>query len=410
MKYLTLATIIAGVSGFVVIIIAAWALGSSGTVTEEFTAYWGMFFAGTGVLTGLTQETTRAVSAARSGTVSAVSSASSIRPIVFSLAAAAVTAVVLGLTTPLWIGRLLSEHQSIGVGMLAVGLGSYAIQATISGILSGAQLWKQYAALISLDTGIRMILAVIAWLLGYELLAFLVITVIGAMSWMVIVGLSKSAREALGSLTDVSGRVFTRQALTAMAASGSTAVLITGFPTLVKLTNPDTTGQAVTAAAVIYAVTLTRAPLLVPLQQFQSAIIVRFVQNKVTPWVALAGPLAIVWGVGLLGSGLAWLIGPWLFDVILRQEIFAVPGWLLALLTLGATSTATLMVTGCATIAYDRHGLYLAGWVLATVVAVGILMGPWSLALAAALALIIGPLVGLVVHAVALFGPRGVAA
>lgn len=159
-----------------------------------------------------------------------------------------------------------------------------------------------------------------------------------------------------------------------------------------------------TAAAVIYAVTLTRAPLLVPLQQFQSAIIVRFVQNKVAPIKALTGPLAIVWGVGLLGSGLAWLIGPWLFDVILRQEIFAVPGWLLALLTLGATSTATLMVTGCATLAYDRHGLYLGGWVLATVVAVGILMGPWSLAVAAAVALIIGPLVGLVVHAVALFG------
>lgn len=402
MRYLTLATIIAGLSGFVVIIIAAWALGSSGSVTEEFTAYWGLFFAGTGVLTGLTQETTRAVSAARSGVVAA--STSAVRPIVFSLAAAAVTAVVLGATAPFWIGRLLSDHQGIGVGLLAVGLGSYAVQATISGILSGCQLWKQYAALISLDTGIRMILAVVAWLLGYELLAFLVITVIGAVSWTVIVGFSRPAREALGSLTDVSARVFTRQALTAMAASGSTAVLITGFPTLVKLTNPDTTGQAVTAAAVIYAVTLTRAPLLVPLQQFQSAIIVRFVQGNRSPWAALAGPLAIVWAVGLLGSGLAWLIGPWLFDVILRQEIFSVPGGLLAALTLGATTTATLMVTGCATIAYDRHGLYLGGWVLATVVAVGILMGPWELATAAALALIIGPLVGLVVHAVALFG------
>lgn len=402
MKYLTLATIIAGISGFVVIIIAAWALGSSGTLTEEFTAYWGLFFAGTGVLTGLTQETTRAVSAERGG--EKVASRSSVRPILFSLGAAAVTAVVLGLTAPLWIGRLLSEHQGIGVGMLAVGLGSYAVQATVSGILSGCQLWKQYAALISLDTGMRMILAVIAWLLGYQLLAFLFITVVGAVSWMVIVALSKEARAALGSVTDVSARVFMRQALTAMAASGSTAVLITGFPTLVKLTNPDTTGQAVTAAAVIYAVTLTRAPLLVPLQQFQSAIIVRFVQGDRSPWNALAGPLAIVWGVGLVGSGLAWLIGPWLFEVILRQEIFAVPGSLLAALTLGATATATLMVTGCATIAYDRHGLYLAGWVVATVVAVAILMGPWSLAMGAALALIIGPLVGLVVHLVALFG------
>lgn len=402
MKYLTLATIIAGISGFVVIIIAAWALGDSGTLTEEFTAYWGLFFAGTGVLTGLTQETTRAVSAARTGKGGAHTS--SFRPIVFSLAAAAVTAVVLGLTAPLWIGRLLSEHQGIGVGMLAVGLASYAVQATVSGILSGCQLWKQYAALISLDTGIRMILAVMAWLLGYKLLAFLFITVVGAVSWMVIIALSREARAALGSLTDVSAKVFTRQALTAMAASGSTAVLITGFPTLVKLTNPDTTGQAVTASAVIYAVTLTRAPLLVPLQQFQSAIIVRFVQGRRSPWGALAGPLAIVWAVGLLGSGLAWLIGPWLFDVILRQDIFSVPGSLLAALTLGATTTATLMVTGCATIAYDRHGLYLGGWVLATVVAVGILLGPWSLATGAALALIIGPLVGLVVHVIALFG------
>lgn len=409
MRYLTLATIIAGISGFVVIIIAAWALGSSGTLTEEFTAYWGLFFAGTGVLTGLTQETTRAVSAASgsgsgSGSGVAVASRSSVRPILFSLGAAAVTAVVLGATAPFWIGRLLSEHQGIGVGMLAVGLGSYAVQATVSGILSGCQLWKQYAALISLDTGMRMILAVVAWLLGYQLLAFLFITVVGAVSWAVIVGLSRSARAALSSVTDVSGPVFMRQALTAMAASGSTAVLITGFPTLVKLTNPDTTGQAVTAAAVIYAVTLTRAPLLVPLQQFQSAIIVRFVQGDRSPWNALAGPLAIVWGVGLLGSGLAWLIGPWLFEVILRQEIFAVPGSLLAALTLGATTTATLMVTGCATIAYDRHGLYLAGWVVATVIAVAILMGPWELATAAALALIVGPLVGLVVHLVALFG------
>lgn len=227
-------------------------------------------------------------------------STSAVRPIVFSLAAAAVTAVVLGATAPFWIGRLLSDHQGIGVGLLAVGLGSYAVQATISGILSGCQLWKQYAALISLDTGIRMILAVVAWLLGYELLAFLVITVIGAVSWTVIVGFSRPAREALGSLTDVSARVFTRQALTAMAASGSTAVLITGFPTLVKLTNPDTTGQAVTAAAVIYAVTLTRAPLLVPLQQFQSAIIVRFVQGNRSPWAALAGRW-VCWAPGWRG-------------------------------------------------------------------------------------------------------------
>lgn len=411
-RYLTLATIIAGLSGFVVIIIAAWALGDSSQLSEEFTAYWGLFFAGTGVLTGLTQETTRAVTAgsrggARGGVagVSGVSGVSvGFRPFLFSFVVAAIVLVVLGASAPLWIGQLLDELQGVGVGLLAVGLASYAIQATISGILSGCQLWKEYASLISLDTGVRMILAVGAWLLGYQLLAFLVITVVGSISWLVIVLCFGSVRSVLGSVADVSRGVFIRQALLAMAASGATAVLITGFPTLLKFTNPTAVAGGVSMAAISYAVILTRAPLLVPLQQFQSAIIVRFVKGTSGPLKTLAGPLAIVWAVGLVGAGLAWVAGPWILDVVLQKELFAVPGWLLAMLTLGATTTASLMVSGCAAIAFERHGIYLTGWVVATVVAVGFLLGPFDLGVAAGLALIVGPLCGLLVHMGAFVG------
>lgn len=401
-RYLTLATIIAGLSGFVVIIIAAWALGDSSQLSEEFTAYWGLFFAGTGVLTGLTQETTRAVTAGSRGGVAGVSVG--FRPFLFSFVVAAIVLVVLGASAPLWIGQLLDELQGVGIGLLAVGLASYAIQATISGILSGCQLWKEYASLISLDTGVRMILAVGAWLLGYQLLAFLVITVVGSISWLVIVLCFGSVRSVLGSVADVSRGVFIRQALLAMAASGATAVLITGFPTLLKFTNPSAVAGGVSMAAISYAVILTRAPLLVPLQQFQSAIIVRFVKGTSGPLKTLAGPLAIVWAVGLVGAGLAWLVGPWILDVVLQKELFAVPGWLLAMLTLGATTTASLMVSGCAAIAFERHGIYLTGWVVATVVAVGFLLGPFDLGVAAGLALIVGPLCGLLVHMGAFIG------
>lgn len=405
-RYLTLATIIAGLSGFVVIIIAAWALGDSSQLSEEFTAYWGLFFAGTGVLTGLTQETTRAVTAGRArGGVAGVPGVSvGFRPFLFSFVVAAIVLVVLGASAPLWIGQLLSELQGVGVGLLAVGLASYAIQATISGILSGCQLWKEYASLISLDTGVRMVLAVVAWLLGYQLLAFLVITVVGSISWLVIVLCFGSVRSVLGSVADVSRGVFIRQALLAMAASGATAVLITGFPTLLKFTNPSAVAGGVSMAAVSYAVILTRAPLLVPLQQFQSAIIVRFVKGTSGPLKTLASPLAIVWAVGLVGAGFAWLVGPWILDVVLQKELFAVPGWLLAMLTLGATTTASLMVSGCAAIAFERHGIYLTGWIVATVVAVGFLLGPFDLGVAAGLALIVGPLCGLVVHMGAFVG------
>ncbi|BAB97731.1 Hypothetical membrane protein [Corynebacterium glutamicum ATCC 13032] len=405
-RYLTLATIIAGLSGFVVIIIAAWALGDSSQLSEEFTAYWGLFFAGTGVLTGLTQETTRAVTAGSRGGSRGGRAGSVVgfRPFLFSFVVAAIVLVVLGASAPLWIGQLLSNLQGVGVGLLAVGLASYAIQATISGILSGCQLWKEYASLISLDTGVRMVLAVAAWLLGYQLLAFLIITVVGSISWLVIVLCFGSVRSVLGSVADVSRGVFIRQALLAMAASGATAVLITGFPTLLKFTNPSAVAGGVSMAAVSYAVILTRAPLLVPLQQFQSAIIVRFVKGTSGPLKTLAGPLAIVWAVGLVGAGLAWLVGPWILDVVLQKELFAVPGWLLAMLTLGATTTASLMVSGCAAIAFERHGIYLTGWVVATVVAVGFLLGPFDLGVAAGLALIVGPLCGLLVHMGAFVG------
>lgn len=417
MRYLTLATAIAGISGFVVIIVAAWALGDDADLTTDFNAYWGLFFAGTGVLTGFMQETTRAVSVSRRDETGKTAGGTDVdkqdyaRPLLVAAGIALLAGVLIAVTAPAWMHLVLGTHQGIGVGLLAVGLASYAMQAAVSGVLSGCQLWRQYAVLVAVDSGIRMVIAIIAWLAGWGILAFLVITVVGAGTWVFIAASSSKVRATLRSaVTDVSPREFLRQGGTAMAASGATAVLITGFPTLVRVTNPDSTGQAVTAAAVIYAVTLTRAPLLVPLQQFQSAIIVRFVRHQGHPFAALAAPVGLVWAVGLTGSGAAWLLGPWLMETILRNEIFAVPGHLLAAFTLGAACTGTLMVTGAAAIAVNRHDFYLSGWIVATVVAVSLLLGPWELATAAALALIVGPLSGLFIHAAGLLrAPRGAA-
>ena len=63
MRALTLATVFAAASGYLVMIVAARALGAAGAA--DFSAYWGLFFALGGVANGLTQESTRAVRAAR---------------------------------------------------------------------------------------------------------------------------------------------------------------------------------------------------------------------------------------------------------------------------------------------------------------------------------------------------------
>jgi len=61
MKALSFATVFAALSGFVLMLIAARALGD--VRSAELMAYWGLFFACTGFIDGLMQETTRAVAA-----------------------------------------------------------------------------------------------------------------------------------------------------------------------------------------------------------------------------------------------------------------------------------------------------------------------------------------------------------
>ena len=75
MKWLTLATLVAAAGSFAILFLSAWRLGTD--VNLQFVAYWGLFFAMTGVLGGLMQETTRAVgSSLRPGAAPAAVSAS----------------------------------------------------------------------------------------------------------------------------------------------------------------------------------------------------------------------------------------------------------------------------------------------------------------------------------------------
>ncbi len=146
------------------------------------------------------------------------------------------------------------------------------------------------------------------------------------------------------------------------------------------------------------AVTLTRAPLLVPLIAFQNAIVVHFVGRQALGVRALARPVLGVLAVAAVGAGAAWFIGPQVLT--LMGKSFDVPGPTLAALTVGAGTTAALVVSGSAALAYERHGGYMTGWWVATGVAVAILLLPAPLTSRTVVALVVGPLVGAVWHAV----------
>ncbi|PFG27373.1 hypothetical membrane protein [Corynebacterium renale] len=397
-RFLSLATIFAAASGFLVLWVAARALDVD--AFADFQAFWGLFFALTGFLDGIMQETTRSVAAARERRTSVATTTA--WPIAGLLGVVAATlALVAGI---LWMNPIVPTRPGSATTLLAAGLLSYAFQAVLSGVLSGLGLWPRYAALVALDSGVRFAGAVVAWMAGAGIGVYLLITVIGALSWLFILGTDPQRTSHLRAPLDVSARAFLRRTLSAMAGTGASAVLITGFPVLVKVAEPGGAhGGAV--AAIILAVTLTRAPILVPVQRFQSALIVRCVEHRDALWAALRLPIALTYGAGLAGGAAAWVLGPWILGTFFGEEL-VVAGPVLAVLTFASAATGTLFITGAAALAADRHGHYVTGWAVASTVAFAVLFIPAPLEVAVCAALIAGPAAGVLVHAVAMRRPR----
>ena len=166
MRWLSVATAIAGISGFAVVIIPGRAFGKESTISIEFLAYWGLFFTITGIITGLTQETTRAVTTALEtqkprdnyddshgiNPITTSTGKNLAQPIIIGLWIALVTMVTVIVVAPLWSPRILSQHNLVGIILMAVGLASYTVQATIAGLISASRLWNRYALLITLDS------------------------------------------------------------------------------------------------------------------------------------------------------------------------------------------------------------------------------------------------------------------
>lgn len=385
MRNLTLATIFAAISGFVVLWVAARALDAE-TGYRYFAAFWSVFFAGTGLIDGITHETTRAVASARE-----TKKLGAANPWRIGARLAAIVLVVVALGGVLLMGLVVPQSPGTATALMTIGLASYAFQAVLAGILSGMQAWDRYAGLFALDSGVRLVLAVAAWAAGWGVTVFLVITVIGAASWLVLL-----RREHLSVPVDVNRGMFVRRMLSAMVASGASAVLITGFPAVINAAFP-----AAPVAALINAVILTRAPVLVPLQRFQSALVVRFVEHRERIYSALAMPIAAVLALGAVGFVAAWALGPLILRLLFSPE-YAMGGLTLGVLTFASAWMGALMITGVAVLALERHGWYVAGWLTATVVAFGIVFGaPAAVGghvASVSTALFLGPAAGSLVH------------
>jgi O-antigen/teichoic acid export membrane protein len=387
------ATALTAVCGYLILYLAARDLDPAGF--SVFAVFWGAFGLVSGAAFGLLQQTTREI---RLATGVSADRRPVTRPLRVAAVVAVVTAVVLAGSAALWSTHVFAESRGLSVLLLAAGLAGFCLHATLLGMLAGDNRWTQYGVLMVTDAVLRVAVAVATVVVGWGLVGFLWATVAGAISWLLLLIASPTTRRAAGLVAHEDTASFLRGAGHAVAAAGASAILVMGFPVLLKATSGD---LGATGGVVILAVTLTRAPLLVPLTAMQGNLIAHFVDQDRHRLRALVGPVALVGVFGAVGVVLAGTAGPWLLRVGFGSEYVAT-GALLAWLTAGAVAIALLTVTGAATVAAALHRAYSMGWVIATVASAVLLSLPLPLETRTIVALLCGPLIGIGVHLAAL--------
>ena len=387
------ATAISALCGYAVLYLAARDLDPAGF--SVFGVFWGAFGLVGGAAYGLLQEATREVRTA--GYVEMVEGPRT-HPMRVGTGLGVVAAIVMAASAPLWAPHVFSESRPLSVILLSAGLAGFCVHATLLGLLAGLGNWGQYGGLMVTDAVMRVVVAVATFLLGWGLVGFLWATVAGAVGWLLVLTVSPSARVAARVRTPGGTATFLRGAAHSIAAAGASAVLVMGFPVLLKATSGEL-GAA--GGVVILAVTLTRAPLLVPLPAMQGNLIAHFVDHRGHRLKSLISPALVVLALGTVGVLAAWLVGPWLIRVAFGAE-YTPPGSLLAWLTAGAVAIALLTLTGAATVAAAQHRAYSIGWVGATVASAALLSLPLDLEDRTVVALLCGPVVGIAVHLAAL--------
>lgn len=408
-------SLLAAVSTLVVTMIAQRAL--NGSELTEFLLFWAALFTVTGIITGIQPEVTRAVGTARTQTVSAEGSApQGARVVTVTAALGAIAGALVLVSSPLWAGQQIPHSAAVGVTVMAVGVFLYALQATMSGVTAGEDRWYLFAAVGGLESAGRLILMLAAALLIPSLAGLEAVTVIPMGLWLILAFVTVSGRRLWVARADVpAGRLITN-ILWSFLSSAAAAVLMMGFPNVLKASGAAER-EPVVLGTLILAISITRSPIMIPLQAFQGVAVSAFLKQRHRPVAAFIKPAAAVVAVGVVGALAAYLLGPLLFRLIYPPAAgaesayeAAASGITLGALVFASALLALMTLSGNMALAVNQHRIYLAGWVVAAAVTLSLaFLIPAPLVPRAIVALAVGPVCGFVVHmvGVSVTAPKG---
>ncbi len=379
------ASLVSGVSGYLALILAARTLSRADNA--EFLVFWGTVFALYGVLIGVTTETTRAVTTTRDDRPATTR----LLPVVvgFGLTLVAIVA----LSGLVWAPAVLGEDWVSLLGATALGSALFAVHVAVSGVASGRGAWSGYSLLVAGETASRLVLFVVVALTAASVTGFAMASAVASGFWLVATLFSRRYRDLWNQRVQADVRGLLRRLVASCSATGVSALLLVGYPVLLRVTTPDNVFAG--AAPLVLAVSLCRAPLLVPLGAYQNVVVSRVAAHGVR---ALVPVLVGLGGITAVGALAAWPVGPWALRLV--NPDYHVDGPVFAGLVLGAGLVAVLTMTGAAAVALDHHTVYLAGWIAATVTTVGVLLVPGMLEARVVTSLLVGPAVGVLVHLV----------
>lgn len=377
--------VLAAVSGFVILLIGARVLSAADNAI--FLSFWSALFLVTGVLSGIQQEVTRATTLANGRGYS---------PFRFTLLAGLSMAIVV-MCAGAFFGPSISGGSSSLIPVLLIALAAflYAGQMTVTGSLGGVRLWTTFAVVTGGEAIVRLAAVGLVAFIGQQALGFEVASVVAFFFWVLL--LATPSRHVLTQVrVSLPRSVFVQNIVWAMAAAGATAFLVNGFPFLMSLTTSASEYQ--TSAALAIAVSVTRAPILVPVFAFQAVVVAHYVRHpdqRETTTRRLIGSLGVLAAVLV---PVAALVGPFMMGVVFGPAYRSTP-LILGVLVADAVLLALLVLGGTITIAMNKYRDCLIGWYLTVALALAMMTFlPLSLVERTLWTLSLAPIGGIVTH------------
>lgn len=387
-----IATAIAGATGYVIQFVVPLAIPPAEYL--RFSVFWAAIYLVISGLSGIQQEVSRASSPRA---VDSLEKETNSRR--FTIATILSVAICAPVSALLWGRWVFPEDTWTFVAALSLGSASYVLVAVLSGLLYGLNAWTVIAAQTVLDAIFRLVFVVLGVMVGAEV-SVLVWAIVVPFPLTVLCVWAFARRRVRGRyILDVSaGRLGWNSGRTVLGAT-ATGVLISGFPLLLDATSKGESQSAV--GVLVLAITLTRAPLVIPLLALQSFLTVFFRDRRDRSLRVVMQVLGIVAAVTSVVSLLAYFIGPALFVTVFGEN-YAIGAGVTAAIVASAGLTAGLCVTGPAVLALGNHAVFLYGWVAAALTLFMVLLLPLNLVPRTVGALVIGPFVGLAIHLLAL--------